>query len=85
MLREDKSFGEIVQKSLLAMPQDQVSEQVVTGVLGCDVGNGKVLVLVSDVWLQRLAGVREPFEGEKIAQMMMLLQSVSTKPVQVMR
>ncbi|CAN0156393.1 unnamed protein product, partial [Ectocarpus sp. 8 AP-2014] len=24
MLREDKSFGEIVQKSLLAMPQDQV-------------------------------------------------------------
>ena len=26
MLREDKSFGEIVRKSLLAMPQDQVGK-----------------------------------------------------------
>lgn len=32
MLREDKSFGEIVRKSLLAMPEDQVKQHIVMGV-----------------------------------------------------
>lgn len=57
MLREDKSFGEIVRKSLLAMPQDQVSTLDSLSLAR------SYLVLVSDVRSQRLSGVRKPVCG----------------------